>query len=248
MSHNCDSPSVRIACELAPFGRNGQTVLDESHPKAGKMEVDDFMVRFDAERAGLTEVVRTFLFSGAGGEKFLKAELYKLNVYGKDAFFKPHAYRYTARQEHARLARGRAPPLPTKVAHSSSATTSTSGHFESTSGALLSEPRAAFASFFSDTEHKVAPVKPGHRLTIMYNLYCSPTRTGRPPAPRREHVDRLERARRTPRRPKHPPGRRHARLRAAAPVPGPQILDPRGQQPPQGAAGLADGRLTASLL
>ncbi|KAI1787731.1 hypothetical protein LXA43DRAFT_1184326 [Ganoderma leucocontextum] len=210
------------------------------------MEVDEFMLGFDAERAGLTEVVRTFLFSGAGGGEVPQGGAIQAEC--KDAFFKPHAYRYTARQEHARLARGRAPPLPTKEAHSSSATTSTSGHFESTSGALLSEPRAAFASFFSDTEHKVAPVKPGHRLTIMYNLYCSPTRTGRPPAPRHEHVDRLERARRTPRGPKHPPGRRHARLRAAAPVPAPQILDPRGQQPPQGAAGLADGRLTAPLL
>ncbi len=46
------------------------------------MEVDNFMLGFDAERAGLTEVVRSFLFHGTDEEKFVRAELNKLNVYG----------------------------------------------------------------------------------------------------------------------------------------------------------------------
>ncbi|KAM5539469.1 hypothetical protein V8D89_006921 [Ganoderma adspersum] len=67
--------------EPAPFGRNDQTVFDDSYRKAGKMEVDDFMLGFDAERTGLIEAIRSSLFQGAEEEKFIKAELYKLNVY-----------------------------------------------------------------------------------------------------------------------------------------------------------------------
>lgn len=73
---------LESACEPAPFGRNDQTVFDEGYRKAGKMEVDDFMLGFDAERAGLIEVVGSFLFHGTEEEKFVRAELYKLNVYG----------------------------------------------------------------------------------------------------------------------------------------------------------------------
>lgn len=66
------------------------------------MEVDDFMLGFDAERAGLIEVIRSSLFHGAEEEKFVKAELYKLNVYG--------APRITANQS---LARANMPQLTT---------------------------------------------------------------------------------------------------------------------------------------
>ena len=74
--------ALEKACQPAPFGCNDQTAFDDSYRKAGKMEVDDFMLEFDAERAGLIEIIRSFLFHGAEEEKFIMAELYKLNVYG----------------------------------------------------------------------------------------------------------------------------------------------------------------------
>ncbi|PIL22770.1 hypothetical protein GSI_15464 [Ganoderma sinense ZZ0214-1] len=170
--------ALEKACEPAPFGRNDQTIFDDSYRKAGKMEIDEFMLGFDAERAGLIEVIRSSLFHGAEEEKFVRAELYKLNVYGKDAFFKPHTDTPRAENMFGSLV----VVLPTP--HEGGALILRHDQREWTfdSGALLSEPgatsRIAFASFFSDVEHEVTSVKTGYRLTITYNLYFSPTRIG----------------------------------------------------------------------
>ena len=74
---------LQEACQPATFGRNDEDVYDETYRKAGKMDADNFMVGFDAERSGLIEAVRTLLFPGEEEKKRVKAELYKLNVYGE---------------------------------------------------------------------------------------------------------------------------------------------------------------------
>ncbi|KAI1787739.1 hypothetical protein LXA43DRAFT_1098017 [Ganoderma leucocontextum] len=160
--------ALEKACEPAPFGRNDQTVFDESYRKAGNMEVDDFMLGFDAERAGLTEVVRSFLFHGTEEEKFVRAELYKLNVYESD----------TPRAEN--MFGSLVVVLPTPHEGGALVLRHNERQWTFESGELLAEPgaasRVAFVSFFSDVEHEVLPVRSGHRLTVTYNLYFSPTR------------------------------------------------------------------------
>ncbi|KAI1782134.1 hypothetical protein LXA43DRAFT_977716 [Ganoderma leucocontextum] len=155
--------ALEKACEPAPFGRNDQTV-------------DDFMLGFDAERAGLTEVVRSFLFHGTEEEKFVRAELYKLNVYGKDSFFKPHQDTPRAENMFGSLV----VVLPTPHEGGALVLRHNERQWTFESGELLAEPgaasRVAFVSFFSDVEHEVLPVRSGHRLTVTYNLYFSPTR------------------------------------------------------------------------
>ena len=74
--------ALEAACEAATFGRNQETVLDESYRKAGKMDVDRFSLAFDAERSGLVDAVKTGILKGEEEEKKVRAELYKLNVYG----------------------------------------------------------------------------------------------------------------------------------------------------------------------
>ena len=71
------------ACRPANIGQNDEAVYDDMHRKAGMMDVNSFMVGFDAERSGLIEAVRTLLFPGEEEEKKIKAELYQLNVYGE---------------------------------------------------------------------------------------------------------------------------------------------------------------------
>ena len=73
---------LQSACEPAAFGRNTETVLDETYRKAGKMDVDRFSLAFDAERSGLVDAVKTGILKGEEEEKKVRAELYKLNVYG----------------------------------------------------------------------------------------------------------------------------------------------------------------------
>ena len=70
------------ACQPATFGLNDRDVYDETYRKAGVLDVENFMLGLDAERAGLIETVRTLLFPGQEEKRMVKAELYKLNVYG----------------------------------------------------------------------------------------------------------------------------------------------------------------------
>lgn len=78
-----DLQELEETCDAATFGRNQETVLDETYRKAGKMDVENFVMRFDAERSGLIDVVRAGLLTGSCEKKGIDVELYKLNVYGK---------------------------------------------------------------------------------------------------------------------------------------------------------------------
>ena len=70
------------ACQPATFGRNDQDVLDESYRKAGKMNRDEFVIGLDPTESGLLNAVNGGLLRGTGTVSAIRAELYKLNVYG----------------------------------------------------------------------------------------------------------------------------------------------------------------------
>lgn len=57
-------------------------MLDEAYRKAGKLDNSDFAAMFDIGQARLVDRVRAQLLSGSEESKSIKAELYKLNVYG----------------------------------------------------------------------------------------------------------------------------------------------------------------------
>ena len=70
------------ACQPAVFGKGQETVLDETYRKAGKMDADAFLARLDVYRSGLVGAVHTGLLAGERERDTIRAELYKLNVYG----------------------------------------------------------------------------------------------------------------------------------------------------------------------
>ena len=69
------------SCDAASFGRGGEDVHDESYRKAGKLDKLYFATNFCPELSGLMDAVRPYILEGHN-DKALKAELYKLNVYG----------------------------------------------------------------------------------------------------------------------------------------------------------------------
>ena len=79
---DADIQHLAESCEPATFGLDREDVLDETYRKAGKMDESDFAAKFDPERTGLLDAVRPFLLEGHR-DTFVRAELYKLNVYGK---------------------------------------------------------------------------------------------------------------------------------------------------------------------
>ena len=70
-------------CQPASFGIDQQDVYDESYRKAGKLDEADFAVKLDADRAGLVQAVHTdLIMDRLGKNSSIRAELYKLNLYG----------------------------------------------------------------------------------------------------------------------------------------------------------------------
>ncbi|XP_055353958.1 uncharacterized protein LOC129599674 [Paramacrobiotus metropolitanus] len=158
------------ACDPAKFGRNTEAVLDESYRRAGKLDVDVFATKFDAERSGLLGRIKSDLLSGEEHNRHVEAELYKLNVYGKDGFFKPH--KDTPRGVNMFASLVVVFPTP----HEGGALVLRSGDKEWTFDsakelAALRSPSIAYMAFYSDVEHEILPVQSGHRVTLTYNLY-----------------------------------------------------------------------------
>ena len=75
--------ALEQACEAATFGRDDEAVLDETYRKAGKMDSDNFLLGLDVDRSRLVDIVHAGLLAGQDETKTIKAELYKLNVYGQ---------------------------------------------------------------------------------------------------------------------------------------------------------------------
>jgi len=70
------------ACQPATFGLNKEDILDESYRKAGKLDRSDFATNIDITGSGLLDSIHGALFGWEKERREIRAELYKLNVYG----------------------------------------------------------------------------------------------------------------------------------------------------------------------
>jgi hypothetical protein len=66
---------------------NQENVLDETYRKAGKMDLDKFAPMLDLLQTDLMRIVRGYLLEGTQSTQGIRAELYKLNVYGTHLIF-----------------------------------------------------------------------------------------------------------------------------------------------------------------
>ena len=57
-------------------------MLDETYRKAGKMDSERFSPMLDLHQTDLMKLIRGYLLEGTDSTEGIKAELYKLNVYG----------------------------------------------------------------------------------------------------------------------------------------------------------------------
>ncbi|KAK2461044.1 hypothetical protein APHAL10511_006985, partial [Amanita phalloides] len=163
---------LAAACDPATFGLNHENVHDESYTKARKLGSDAFMPTLDLTGLGLINIVCDSLLCGTGSasRKMVRAELYNLNVYGKDSFFMPHVDTPRSASMFGSLIIF----YPTR--HEGGALVMRQGDKEWTfdSVTVLSdgaESRIGYAAFYSDMEHEIKMVTAGHRVTVTYNLY-----------------------------------------------------------------------------
>ncbi|KAI0697215.1 hypothetical protein C8T65DRAFT_555157, partial [Cerioporus squamosus] len=164
------------ACEAATFGRNAEAVPDEMYCKAGKMDSDEFLLGLDIEHSRLVDIIRAGLLAGDDEKKAIKAELYKLNVYGEYAFFMPHKDTPRGMDMFGSLVL--VFPTPHKggalvLRHEGNEWTFDAAQILSAT-AHYDLKRVAYIAFFSDVEREVLSMTSGHRVTITYNLYWAP--------------------------------------------------------------------------
>lgn len=70
------------ACDVAGFGVNDKDVVDETYRKAGKLDRKHFALTFPLQSTGLLDIVGTALLEGSRLPSSIRAEPYKINVYG----------------------------------------------------------------------------------------------------------------------------------------------------------------------
>ncbi|KAJ6513659.1 hypothetical protein C8R47DRAFT_1206964 [Mycena vitilis] len=167
-----DLLALAAACDQATFGKDQMDVLDETYRKAGKMNLNKFAARLDVVASGLIDAISPDLLQGQDTDaKALRAELYKLNVYGPGSFFKAH--KDTPRGE--TMIGSLVLIFPTEhtggalsLEHDGVTWTFDSAAELSAAGSV---PGIAYVAFYSDVTHAVEPVQTGHRVTLTYNLF-----------------------------------------------------------------------------
>ncbi|KAI0334271.1 hypothetical protein GY45DRAFT_1359215 [Cubamyces sp. BRFM 1775] len=185
-------------CDPASFGIQQKDVYDESYRKAGKLDKGNFAINISPDALGIVDAIRDELLVEARSRREpIRAELYKLNVYGPQSFFKAHVD--TPRSElmfgslvitfptlhegGALVLRDDGDDGDTKGVEGGPGTECSGDGVKNANGrrewtidsaALLAQcatPSIAYVAFFSDIEHEVMPVLSGYRVTLTYNLY-----------------------------------------------------------------------------
>ncbi|TFK65054.1 hypothetical protein BDN72DRAFT_824990 [Pluteus cervinus] len=162
--------ALSAACAPASFGYGKETVFDESYRKAGKLDTNRFSSMLDIDSSGIAKHVSNELLEGQNSRRTLRFELYKLNVYDKDSFFKPH--KDTPRAEN--MFGSLVITFPTPHTGGALVLRHQGEQWVVDSSSILSkqsEPSICFIAFYSDVEHEVQPLQSGHRVTLTYNLF-----------------------------------------------------------------------------
>ncbi|KAK6440867.1 hypothetical protein LTR95_002909 [Oleoguttula sp. CCFEE 5521] len=158
------------ACGAATFGLGGQDILDETYRKALKLDTSDFCTDFCPYSCGMVAIVDQLLVPSYDEQRSVRAELYKLNVYGGDGpgYFKPHVDTPRGQDQIGSLV----VCLPSKFKGGdlSVHNADRSMRFQ---WSLNSATSVQWAAFYSDCEHEVHEVTAGHRMTLTYNLYTT---------------------------------------------------------------------------
>jgi hypothetical protein len=160
-----DAKRIIGKASQAPYGLGEATIVDTEVRRVWQLEPSQFALRNDAWSeavAGVVDAVKRD--HGIRGK--VTAELYKLLVYEKGSFFKPH--RDTEKIP------GMFGTLVVCLPSRHEGGTLILEHDGQTKridfGGKESEFQTRYVAFYADCRHEVAPVKSGYRICLIYNL------------------------------------------------------------------------------
>ncbi|MCJ1391367.1 hypothetical protein MMC18_004230 [Xylographa bjoerkii] len=162
-----DAQSLIQVSRQAPFGKGNQTLVDETVRKT--WEIDGSKVSFSnkAWHGWLEGVVRTVAkdLGVACGPDSVRAELYKMLLYEKEAMFKPHKDTEKTSGMFGTLVIC----LPSE--HVGGAVCLTHGQekktFETAEASIFN---TTYIAWYADVTHEIKPIQSGYRWVLTYNL------------------------------------------------------------------------------
>ena len=158
-------------CSVASFGLGEKQVTDKSYRDALKLEPDRFQTSFQLCSTQLLVELQNIMMPDMCPNKYVRAELYKLNIYsGPGGHFKSHVDTPRSSEMFGSLV----VCLPTQFTGGELVTRHKGREIRLDWSSTPQSPmkKVSWAAFFSDVEHEVQPVTDGHRFTLTYNLYC----------------------------------------------------------------------------
>ena len=156
--------SLIAEASQAPYGKGEETVIDTSVRNCWQIGSGEIRLG-DSWKKILQDLVRRSADGLGLPRKAVKAELYKMLIYEKGGFFKPHRDTEKADGMVATLVAA----LPVSGSGGDLIVRHAGG--ETVIDLRTDEPsELAFAAFYADCEHEVLPVAAGHRVCLVYNL------------------------------------------------------------------------------
>lgn len=162
---SADAKRLISKASQAPYGRGEDTIVDTDVRRVWQLEPSQFTLRNPAWSEALVSVVDAVKHEfGIRGK--VTAELYKLLVYDKGSFFKPH--------RDSEKIPGMFGTLVVCLPSRHEGGTLIIDHDGQTKkidfGGEASEFATPYVAFYADCQHEITPVTKGYRICLVYNL------------------------------------------------------------------------------
>lgn len=157
----------------APYGRGGETLLDESVRKVWQLPPDKVRIGGKAWAQSFQQILAAVRAGLGCADTAVTAEFYKLLVYEEGGFFKAHRDTEKAGGMFGTLV----VVLPA-AHHGGELVVRHAGREVVCDLATDEVSEVKYAAFYADCEHEVRPIRSGHRVCLIYNLLHPPAAAG----------------------------------------------------------------------
>lgn len=160
-----DAKRIITKANQAPYGRGEATIVDTDVRRVWQLEPSQFGLRHAAWNEALANAVDA-IKDDLGIRGKVTAELYKLLVYEKGSFFKPHR----DSEKTPRMFGTLVVCLPSRHEGGTLILEHDGQTKRIDFGGKDSEFQTRYAAFYADCRHEITPVKSGYRICLVYNL------------------------------------------------------------------------------
>ncbi len=149
----------------APYGRGGETLLDESVRRVWQLPPDRMRLGGKGWARSFQQILDTVRAGLGCADTAVTAEFYKLLVYEEGGFFKAHRDTEKAEGMFGTLV------VVLPAAHRGGELVVRHAGREVVCDLATDEvSEVQYAAFYADCEHEVRPIRSGHRVCLIYNL------------------------------------------------------------------------------